>query len=147
MSISSSKKLLHQAPEAGKVFLLTAEECSADRKQVIACNIPTVSLHFLSREQSYHHTSHEHNESEVKVYHLQVYQTSEAPTFSLSRTTAAVEASFQSQLSHFSLLSSGANFRPHPVPSLKGDCCLMEDWEGDGMSSLPLGGISLIKMK
>lgn len=86
-------------------------------------------------------------ESELKVYHLQVYQTSEAQIFSLSLTTAAVKASFQSHLSHFSLLSSGANLRPHPVLTLKGDCCLLEEWEGEVMSSLPLGGISLIKMK
>lgn len=94
--------------------------------------------------------------TQVRVCHLQTYQTRGAQISSLSQTTAAVKVSFQSHLSHFSLLSSGANPNPHPVLTLKGDCSLMEERErkqreGAGgrevMSSLPLRGISLIKMK
>lgn len=119
--------------------LLTAGECSADRQQAIASTkIPTVSLHFLCEEQSYHRASYQHDvtgwledQSLQKVCHLQVYETAEAQIFSFRPTTAAVRASFQSHLSHFCLLSSGANPRPHPVLTLKGDCSRLEGWEGE----------------
>lgn len=98
--------------------------------------IPTVSLHFLGTDQSYHRALYQHEvkgrleaEPPLKVCHLQVYQTSETQIFSLRPTAAAVKASFQCHLSHFSLLSSRAN--PHPVPALKGDCSLLEEREGE----------------
>lgn len=100
--------------------------------------IPTVSLHFLCGEQSYRRASYQRDVTgwsggwiaTKKVCHLQVYQTTEAQISSLSPTTAAVKASFQSHLSHFSLLSSGANPRPHPVLTLKGDCSRLEERGG-----------------
>lgn len=46
-------------------------------------------------------------------------------------TTAAVKASFQSHLSHSSLLSSRANPLPHPVLTLKGDCSRLKEAEGE----------------
>lgn len=151
--VSASRRLLKQ--HANLVLLLTAGECSADRKEAIArTKIPTLSLHFLCREQSYHRASYQHDVtgwledgSLQKVRHLQVYQTTEAQIFSSGPTTAAVKASFQSHLSHFSLLSSGAN--PHPHPPHAERRLLSSGVEGgrEVMSGLPLGGISLIKMK
>lgn len=117
--------------------------------QVIAyIQIPAVSPHFLSGEQSYHRIWYQRDvRAESEDNHLHIYQSRKAQVFSLNLTTPALKAPSQSHLSHFSLLSSAANLHPHPVLTLKGDCCPLEEWEGDVMSSLPLGGISLIKMK
>lgn len=81
-----------------------------------------------------------------RVCHLQIYQTSEAQILWFSPTAAAVKASFQSHLSHFSLLSSGANPHPHPVLMLKGDCSLLEEWEGERWWAAYLWeGLALLK--
>lgn len=87
-------------------------------------------------------------ESGLKVYHLQVYQTSEAQIFSLSPTTAAVKDFIQSHLSHFFSRIKGS--KPSPSSCLHAERRLLSSGGAGGsevMSSLPLGGISLIKMK
>lgn len=81
-----------------------------------------------------------------RVCHLQIYQTTEAQILWFSPTAAAVKASFQSHLSHFSLLSSEANPHPHPVLMLKGDCSLLEEREGERWWAAYLfEGLALLK--
>lgn len=140
-----------------QVSLLTAEERSADSRQAIAyTKIPTVSLHFPCREQSYQPASFQRDvtgrsedESLPKVWHLEVYQPTEPQIFSLSLDHSCCQGFFS--VSPFTFFSPIKRSKPSPPSRPRAERRLLSSGGtqegGEVMSSLPLGGISLIKMK
>lgn len=106
----------------------------------------SLSYRFLRREQPYHISGMFAAAGRMKRYkrlrHLQSYQSAQAQIFSVNPSAA----SFQSHLSHFPIKQSET---PHPVLGDERRLLWLGLEEGGGvvMSSLPLGGISLIKIK
>lgn len=125
--------------------LLTAGECPADSRQVkVLAEIPLPPPRTkLSYQRDVHGCSKD--ETVQKVRHLRPYQTTEAQIFSVNPSAAPIKASFQSHLSHFPIKQSET---PHPVLDTERRLPWCRSVGGGGvMSSLPLGRISLIKIK